>query len=274
MSIDQSLHAGLRIGLIATPKANFRTCTPEEELQQVVSRNSEKFDFMPVVGSKNVILGLVKLSGYFSGATPGGKISNFMEPLGEKHLIGADASILDFIREARERPFRFVISQRGIVGLASLSDLEKFPVRPVLFSLVTALEMKMADTIRQIFPTAEGWLRHLGEARRKKLEDEIAKSKSENGIVDALLYTQFADKRDVIKRALLKGRAKRSAFDQTLKSIQDLRDKLAHANEYANTPGKAAEVCDTVESVFEIDELLIRLRTNATPDSQKSTTES
>jgi hypothetical protein len=274
MSIDQSLHALLQISLIATPKADFRTCTPEDELQQVVSGNLEKFDFMPVIGSKGVILGLVKLSGYFSIVAPAGKVCNFMEPLGEKHLIGANASILDFIREAKENPFRFVISQNGIVGLVSLSDLEKFPVRPVLFSLVTALEMKMADTIRQVFPSAENWLCHLGEARRQKLEDEMAKAKSETGIVDPLLYTQFADKRDVIKKALLKGCAERSAFDQTLKKIQDLRDRIAHANEYANTPGKAAEVCSTVESVFEIDHLMTRLRTNATSDLKKITTES
>ncbi|MGO4843671.1 hypothetical protein AB4144_66485, partial [Rhizobiaceae sp. 2RAB30] len=69
------------------------------------------------------------------------------EALREAHLIGADASILSFVKEADTRPFRLLVSERGIVGLVSLSDLQKLPVRAALFGLVTGLEMAMTDAI-------------------------------------------------------------------------------------------------------------------------------
>lgn len=250
--------------LITTPRSEFRTCLLDENLHQIAEKNVDKFDFMPVVSTQGVILGIVELAAYFDAPAPTGKVSDFTEQLGERHLIGADASILDFILDADQRPFRFVVSQNGIIGLVSLSDLQRFPVRPVLFSLVTALEIKAAATIRSLLPQSDAWLEHISNGRRMKVREEIAKASAKNGIVDPLLFTQFSDKRDIISKAFLRESPKRQKFTTTMKKIQALRDDLAHANEYASTTKKAADVCRTVRSVFEMFNLLDHCSPHAT----------
>ena len=48
-------------------------------------------------------------------------------------------------------PCRLVVSGTGIVGLVTLSDLQKLPVRAVLLALLTGLEISMSEAIEQVF---------------------------------------------------------------------------------------------------------------------------
>ncbi|MBV5269366.1 MAG: hypothetical protein JZU55_04890, partial [Afipia sp.] len=71
-----------------------------------------------------------------------------MRPITEADLIGADAGILDFIRQADFSKFRFLVTGTEISGLVSLSDLQRLPVRAALFGVITHLEMVMTEVIR------------------------------------------------------------------------------------------------------------------------------
>jgi hypothetical protein len=93
-----------------------------------------------------------------------------------------------------------VVSNSGIIGLVSLSDLQRLPVRAVLFSVITGFEITMMEVIKRSFSSDEDWLCCLSEGRRKKIKDTIAESHRGDGFVDALLFTQFCD-----KAALLSG---------------------------------------------------------------------
>ena len=66
-------------------------------------------------------------------------------PFSEDIVIGADASIIDFVTTADERQTRLVVSGDRVAGLVSLSDLQQLPVRAALFTLITRLEIAMAQ---------------------------------------------------------------------------------------------------------------------------------
>lgn len=261
MAIHLEFYDGMKVSTIATPRAQFVTCSPHEMLTEVVSRNAEKFGFMPVQNDDEVVLGVVELAGYFDVPAPMKRVKDFLIPLGEKHLIGADASILAFVRNADLYPFRFVISQSGIVGLVSLSDLQKLPVRATLFSLITALELRMLDLIWSVFPKTQDWQKFIVKKRWEKISEEIAKAKAADGIVDRLLFTQLCDKRDILLKSLLKNHEKRDQFSSDMRVIEALRNSLAHANHYADTSTKAADVCRIVRDIIKIYELLDSLAT-------------
>jgi hypothetical protein len=72
-----------------------------------------------------------------------------------------------------------------------------------------------------------------------------------DSLIDTLLFTQFADKKTLIKRKLPNAKH-RSSFEGTLNTIQLLRDKVAHANEYANSPKHARMVCKTVRELLQV----------------------
>lgn len=266
----QTLQDDLPVRLIATPRKDFRACHVAEPLADVVKRNRDRFDFFPVTEGPpdgvERIVGLVELAHFTESTVPAVRVEECMQRLSEDNLIGADASILSFIATADRCPCRLVISGARIEGLVSLSDLHKLPVRAALFALITYLEMAMAQAIRVECPKSDKWKKRLSKKRRADLEKAIRAAKERDTWIEDLLFTQFADKVQVIKKSpSFKG--SKGAFERTMKKIQVLRDGLAHANEYAYSRTAAAAVCETVRDIeAEID--LLRLWSSAMTPTQ------
>ena len=249
----ETFQKDLTVDLIRTPRSAFETCGLHEVLAIVVERNRvNKFDFLPVAespadasGTCNRIVGLIELLPFMQGADAGGFVHEKMRPLSEENLIGADASIVTFVRYADRQPCRLIVSGPEISGLVSLSDLQRLPVRAALFATVTLLEMIMADSIRREFEGGEDWIRRLSPGRQEKIRNKVVEAKVQDVFVETLLLTEFGDKVTIIKRR--RGfNWGRSAFESELARIQSLRDNLAHANEYAGTREAARGVCETV----------------------------
>jgi hypothetical protein len=103
----------------------------------------------------------------------------------------------------------------------------------------------MAEVIRREFKGTVEWMKRLSEERQQKLRNELEKAQKRDGLVDPLLFTQFADKKSILRKsAHLK--TSRERFDDELSSIQSLRNHLAHANDYAASPEAASKTCETV----------------------------
>ena len=168
-----------------------------------------------------------------------------MRPLSEENLIGADASILDFVRDADHQRCRLVVSGPDISGLVSLSDLQRLPVRAALFAIVTHLEITMTNWIRLEFNGRDDWLGGLSQGRREKVLKKVEEAKSGDAYIDTLLFTEFGDKVTIIKKGPNFAWGKTS-FEDDLAKIQALRNSLAHASDYANTQAHARDVCKTV----------------------------
>jgi len=247
----EALQAGLTVNLIATARP-FVTCAMVETLAQVVELNRQnQFDFLPVTeraingAVSQRIVGLLEIASYRSAATLDGSVAAAMRFLSEENLIGADASILEFVRDADHRRCRLVVSGNQISGLVTLSDLQRLPVRAALFGLVTYLEILMAEVIRREFKGTEEWMKRLSEERQQKLRDELDKAQKRDGLVDSLLFTQFADKKTILRKSGHLQHSKEHLVDE-LGRIQSLRDHLAHANDYAASPEAARKTCETV----------------------------
>ena len=133
----EALQAGLTVNLIATARAAFVTCAMNETLAQVIKDNSQnKFDFLPVTEmADGGIVGLLEITSNRHSATVDRSVGEAMRPLSEENLIGADASILAFVRDADFRKCRLVVSGSQISGLVTLSDLQRLPVRAALLGL-------------------------------------------------------------------------------------------------------------------------------------------
>lgn len=252
--IFEMLHSGLTVALIATARETLVTCCPNESLSDVVSRSAEQqYDYLPVTNDEeSEIVGLLHTTDFVQDSPCVGIVRDCFRPLSEGDLIGADASILDFIKDADSKPRRLIVSEDKIVGFVTLSDLQKLPVRAALFALITGLEITMYEAIKQKYPTGEEWKQHLTVPRRKNIKEKIDNSAKGDGFVDNLLFTQFCDKRDILMKSFPFSRKKK--LRRQLKGIEELRDKLAHANEYAATQTEAQNVCQVVRNLLELRE--------------------
>jgi hypothetical protein len=259
-TILSALQTGLTVDLIATSRDFFETCSTDEAIQSVIDRSRTKsFDFLPVLDpSSSRIVGLFEIARFITRGEPEMQIAAGMQPLSEDNMLGADASILAFVRSADEHRCRLIISQNQISGLVSLSDLQRLPVRAALFGLVTYLEIVMANVVRRKFESKEAWLDALPTTRQLKLREEIAKAASSGNLVDPLLFTQFADKATLI-RSCEQWPMGRDEFEKDFRTIQSLRDHLAHANDYAASPEAAIETCKSMRLIERWTDKLLEL---------------
>ena len=122
------LHRGLTVEMIATPRAGIKTCSKDESVLDVMNRipKPECYDYLPVTdGERDRIIGVFHAKPLYccnalrTDTVSGERIC----ALSEDQLIGASTSILDFVKEGDQKPWRLIVSDAGITGLVTLVDL-------------------------------------------------------------------------------------------------------------------------------------------------------
>ena len=258
----ERVQRSLRVDMVMTPRADLRTCRRDETAKAVMARNTERFSFLPVVDDAERILGLYEAERWFGKEAPPEEIDDDFESFSEDVVIGADASIIDFVKTADARPTRLVVSGDRVAGLVSLSDLQQLPVRAALFTLITRLEMAMAQRIEKEWHGDDrtGWLELLSVKRRAGIVEAISEARRKDGFVSEIAFSQLSDKATILrKKRLITGGT--LSLDRDFKAIQKLRNDIAHANYYAESPKAAREACAVVRKILGIkDELALALR--------------
>ena len=253
----ERVQRSLTVDMVMTPRANLQTCRRDETASKVAARNTKMFSFLPVVDGEERFLGLYRAARWFGRTAPPQPIGDDFEPFSEDVVIGADASIIDFVKSADERPTRLVVSGDRVAGLVSLSDLQQLPVRAALFTLITRLEMRMAERIEQEWGAddATGWLGLLSEDRGACIQKAVCRAKKEDGFVSEISFSQLADKATIIrKRRLISGT--KTSLKRDFNAIVRLRNDIAHANYYAETPQAASNVCAAVRTILRVEKEL------------------
>ena len=260
-SLEQ-IQRSLTVDLIMTPRKKLMTCRCEETAFEIKSRNKENFSFLPVMDDTDQILGLYKAEQWFHAEAPREQIGDSFEPFTETLVIGGDASIIDFVRVSdKEHPIRFVISGDCIAGLVSIFDLQKLPVRAAFFTLITRLEMVMAQRIDEIYRGADppGWLNLLTKRRQNKIRDAVKKAKKKDGFVSYIAFSELSDKMNiVVKDRFICGN--KESLKKEFGAICELRHAIAHANYYATSSEAAENTCKTINSILEIKQELTSLK--------------
>jgi hypothetical protein len=235
--IFQTTMVGLETGLQVLHITTFgpQSCASNENVSTVLSNPDVKeFDQIPVRRGGRVV-GVIERASCLSS----GLAEECMRTLDDAMLVSAQTPLTQFIPLLVETPYRLVLGGKedhGINGIVTRSDLLKLPVRLFAFSLVTHLELLMSEIIHVQFVDKEDWWwAILSPQRRIKIEEKMDYLKQRNVNPPLLELTEFSDKRTILKKHL--GLDKRFAND--LEEIEDLRNKVAHAGNYA---GSEAEI--------------------------------
>ena len=252
----ERVQRGLTVESIMTPRSGLMTCQREDSVYEVMSRNTDHYSCLPVLDEADVILGLYMAEKWFDKEAPAQPIGADFEPLSESLVIGADATIIEFLKTVDERPAKLVVAGFHVAGLVDLSDLQQLPVRAALFTLITSLEIAMAKRIEAKWPDgAESWLAFLSKGGRKKVSEKIDKSKHDDSFISEIVCTELKDKCTIIrKQQLIPGSQK--LLKRDFSAICKLRNQLAHANDYAATSDRALKVCSVVKTIWKIHESL------------------
>ena len=273
----ETLHSGLTVELIETPRADLVTCHPQETVADVLDRNEagngarrESYDYLPAEAGGEIV-GLFRTMGRAKIPPTGGQaVETLMDPLSPQNLIGRDGTILDFLREVHDRPYRLVVSGNGISGLVTWSDLQKLPVRAALFGLITGLEMEMSHAIRREYPLPDvpkpAWMAHVTHGL-ENLCKRIKKSKQADSEVDALLHTNLGQKATILDAINCPKPWADTAYRDEFREIKQLRNEVAHAMDYATSLEEANHVGRVVRNLFRIRGEVAKWRTRLEDDA-------
>ncbi|MFB2922181.1 MULTISPECIES: CBS domain-containing protein [Aerosakkonema] len=172
-------------------------------------------------------------------------------------LIAASTPLIELLRILRYKTKVFVLDRDRVSGIVTRGDLQKAPVRMLLFGLVTLLEMQILRLVRIYYPN-DSWQPFVKSDRvalaKKLWHDRQAKNEAMN-LTD---YLQFSDKRELIlaKTEIVDrlGLKSKRAGERFLKSAEALRNKLAHAQDLVNDSSWP----ELIELAAEIETLLQR----------------
>lgn len=175
------------------------------------------------------------VSGYIMRSLLGqGKCGDFQQIFHPSELIAASTPLMELLPLLRDKPRLFVLESNRISGIVTCGDLQKAPVRMLLFGLVTLLEMNLLRLIRIYYPD-DSWQQFLKRERVIAAKHLWEQGRARNEAIDLLDYLQFCDKRDliltsaqVVEQLGLKSKRYGERF---LKAAEALRNKLAHAQD-------------------------------------------
>ncbi len=213
------LEAGLKVRHIAEP---VEKCGPGDSVEAAFEDpRFAPFDQL-AVSDNGRIVGVVERPAELQRES----VRKRMRPLDDQLLVSGDLALLRFIPTFARLPrYRLVLLDDKIDGIVTRSDLLKLPVRTLTFTLVTHLELCMADWIRLKYPD-DSWVAELSDGRQAKVREKFTKLQTNREELDLLECTDFCDKRTLVKK---RWPDDKGLFERDLKRVEALRDLVVHA---------------------------------------------
>lgn len=261
---------GLTAASICEP---LRCCSLGDPVEQAYAELS-RLDF-DVVGVRDNRTGLV-VGWVEKKALSGVECSEHIRPFEPNQLVSDSIPLVDIIHVLAEQERVFVMARRGVSDIVTRADLRKPPTRVLIFGLVSLLEMHLSYWVREKFPD-ESWRASLNVSRIAKLDKLLTQRKERGESISSIDCLQLCDKREILTtNEVLRdtlGLGSRKAAIIILKSIEHLRDGVAHSQEDFVGKGGWGQLSGTIrviERVLQISEAAIDLKLKGT-DSNKKT---
>lgn len=231
------------VRLIATPWKDVHHRLLEDAPAVETDQTLRDFDQIPLLAGGQVVSIFVRHQG--------------VVPVHSGMFMAADSPLLDFIESADRQRFRLLLQGGEVIGLVTLSDLQRLPVYSLLFSLSIAVEALLVEWIRRrCGKDADAWLEHLSAAERRRIEQHFERAVRANVAIDRL---SCASLRQELEAAIGLGLVSRGGPQHgSLESLARLRDAVCHVQELAATPEQALALPARVREATTLAEWLQR----------------
>lgn len=220
------------------------TCNIGDPAQQVKEQMASKDYDVIGVEENGMVIGYVLREDLREGSC-----KEYFSSFSPSDLISDSTPLLQtlFIFKNTER--LFVIEGNRITKVVTLADLQKPPIRMLLFGIISLVEMHLYQIIRDYFKE-DCWKKHLSEKRIQQAEDLFLQRKARNEGIELSDCLQLCDKRDIVLneqplRELL-GIDSKSKGKDFFKKLENLRNNLAHSQDL-NTQNSWNEMITLIE---------------------------
>jgi hypothetical protein len=164
-----------------------------------------------------------------------GKCKDYKKEFSKDVLISENTPIIQLIKMLDStNPIKFILNGSNVDEIVSLADLQKPPVRIVLFGLINLLEMNLTAIGQKVYPDGE-WKTKIPESRTKYAERILQYRLEANCDTSLFECLQFCDKWEIVLITPNIFNEKLNSSKSKLQSLKEdtikMRDDLAHGNE-------------------------------------------
>lgn len=206
------------------------SCSIEEDTDKIKSKMEMlDFDYFGVESNGRIIGYIVK------GELGDLALSQYVRYFAMEDLVSESTSLIEVLHILKEKHPVFILEKNRVRKLITVADLQKQPIRMLVFGLISLLEMELVTLINDSY-AEEQWKSCLSEGRMNKVIQifETRREKNEGlGLIDCL---QLSDKGTIIKKTppLLEqlGFTSKTDVAQFFRLIEELRNNTAHSQEY------------------------------------------
>ena len=243
----QAIQQNLSISMIMTPREELVTCRDTETIGKI-GPNCLVYSFLPVVDDKENFIGLFDTRKKHEDNAL--SVRECYTPITEDWIIGNGAKVFDFIAVCEARRAKFVVSETGIDGLVTVSDLIKEPVRMSSFALILELEDLTSRAIRQHYPEDQ-WLKDVAPKRSAEIMSRYDQARSDDFYTTLIDFTSLTDKLNIL-RQFFNPYPSKTSFNEKKQRIIALRNQIAHNRQI---PDSERDIDKFISSIKAISDL-------------------
>jgi hypothetical protein len=224
--LHASLDDSLLVRHIAVP---LESCGINDDAKGVRGyMEGQNFDVLGVT-QNGVVQGYVRRDELRTGTC-----RSYLKQFNAKDIIASTTPLIELLPLLRSKTHLFVLERTKITSLVGRADLQKSPVRMLLFGLVSLLEMYLLEMVRICYP-GDSFRDKLTQSRLHEAEKLRSALRGENEEIDLAGSLKMADKRDLLIQvpgfltffALGDGKTASRGF----KDMERLRNRLAHGKD-------------------------------------------
>jgi hypothetical protein len=206
----------------------FQPSESDESGATLKIMRSRDYDMAPVVDVDSNAVGYV-LRRDLAKSKSNGRIKDFTRQFSISDIVSSSTPVLSHLRLWDQHRFFIVNQANKPVGLVTPADLNKAPVRLVLYVLIAEIEAKLRRLIEREFPN-ESWTDYLDDAVLKRVDGLRSRDKKDNVELDRVYYLEFSELLQILGDSRISDTMgfTRDRFQQVRKSLNKLRVDVMH----------------------------------------------
>lgn len=241
MLVHDQIATSLSARFLASELEKALSLQTEERASVAAARLGKEYDQAPVRDDAGVI-GYVLTHELM--AAPRRLVKTVMHPLSKAVVVDGASPIRDVLPILRDHRFAFMVENQIVLGFIVPSDLNKQAGRAYFYLLIAALEVGLAELIRDNSNLAEQekWLGHLSRDGRFAVECRFLADQKMHVDVDYVAYMDFTHLvrivGDVPKLRSLVGIVSTQRWEELTGGLPQLRNDVMHSTREFLSPDR------------------------------------